>query len=209
MFERILVLAPHTDDGEIGCGGTMARFIQEKRAVYYVAFSSARASVRPEFPDAILETEVKEATRVLGIPSDHLMILNFPVRHFPEHRQAILQNMIDLRKEIEPDLVLAPSLHDIHQDHQVIAAEGMRAFKLKTLLGYEMPWNNVVFETCCFVPLEQQHIARKIEALHCYKSQRHRTYLDDDFVWSLARTRGTQIEGHYAEAFEVLRWVIK
>jgi LmbE family N-acetylglucosaminyl deacetylase len=208
-FERVFVLAPHTDDGEIGCGGTIARLIEEGKQVYYVAFSTARTSVRPEFPDNILETEVKEATRVLGIPPDNLIVLDFPVRRFPEHRQAILQAMIDLRQQAKPDLILVPSPHDVHQDHQVVAAEGLRAFKQHTILGYEEPWNNIVFETRCFLPLKERHIATKIQALHCYKSQAHRSYLDDQFVWGLARTRGTQIEGGYAEAFEVLRWIMR
>lgn len=207
-FHRILVLAPHTDDGEIGCGGTIARFVEEGRDVYCIAFSAARTSVRPEFPDDILETEFKAATRTLGIPVAHARIYNFPVRHFPEHRQAILQTLVDLKRELHPDLVLMPSLHDIHQDHQVIAAEGLRAFKRHTLLGYEMPWNNVVFETRCFIPLKKAHVARKIEALRCYESQAHRSYLSEEFLWSIALTRGTQIEGGYAEAFEVVRWVI-
>jgi LmbE family N-acetylglucosaminyl deacetylase len=206
-MERILVLAPHTDDGELGCGGTIARFVEEGKDVHYVAFSTARTSVSPEFPDNILEIEVRTATKVLGIPKEKLIIFDYPVRHFPEYRQAILDDLIKLREKIEPALIFVPSLNDIHQDHQVIAAEGLRAFKRHTILGYELPWNNIVFETRNFIPLEKGHIERKIEALRCYKSQQRRKYLSEEFIWSLARTRGTQIEGGYAEAFEVLRWV--
>jgi len=206
---RILVLAPHTDDGEIGCGGAISKYVEERADVYYAAFSTARTSVRPEFPENILETEVREATAILGIGEDHLRIYDFPVREFPRHRQEILQQMIDLRDEIDPDIIFVPSLNDIHQDHQVIAQEGLRAFKRHTLLGYEEPWNNIIFETRCFIPLKEAHIQRKIEALQCYHSQGHRTYLDAEFIRSLARTRGTQIEGGYAEAFEVLRWIHK
>jgi LmbE family N-acetylglucosaminyl deacetylase len=206
-FQKILILAPHTDDGEIGCGGTIARFVEEGRDVYYVAFSTARTSVRAEFPDNILEIEVREATQVLGIAPDKLILRNYPVRHFPEHRQAILQDLIDLRRDIHPDLILVPSPHDIHQDHQTIAAEGLRAFKGRTILGYEEPWTTS--ETRCFIVLAERHVARKVEALQCYRSQMHRSYLDGEFIWSQARMRGTQIEGGYAEAFEVVRWVIK
>jgi LmbE family N-acetylglucosaminyl deacetylase len=208
-LQRVLVLAPHTDDGEIGCGGAIARFLDEGRQVVCAAFSTARTSVRPGFPEDILETEFKAATQTLGIPPTNIRIYDFPVRHFPEHRQAILQTLIDLRKELQPELVLMPSPHDIHQDHQVIAAEGLRAFKRHTLLGYEMPWNNIVFETRCFIPLEKSHVARKIAALGCYRSQAHRAYLSEEFLWSMALTRGTQIEGGYAEAFEVVRWVMR
>ena len=205
----ILILAPHTDDGEIGCGGSISRFVEEGHSVYYVAFSIARTSVRPGYPDNILEIEVRRATELLGIKEDHLVLFDFPVRHFPQHRQAILEELIILRNNLQPDLIFVPSLNDIHQDHQVIAQEGLRAFKRHTILGYEEPWNNIVFETRCFIPLQERHVKKKVEALRCYASQSHRSYLDEEFIWSLARTRGTQIEGGYAEAFEVLRWVFR
>ena len=208
MFNRILVLAPHTDDGEIGCGGSIARFIEEGKEVYYVAFSTARKSLRSGLPPNTLEIEVKAATKVLGIEESHLILFDYEVRMFPKYRQEILEDMIKIREKINPDLVLVPSPTDIHQDHQVIANEALRAFKKITILGYEEPWNNIVFSTKNFIKLEKRHIIKKIEALKCYKSQMHRTYLTEDFVWSLARIRGTQIENEYAEAFEVLRFIL-
>lgn len=208
-MRRILVLAPHTDDGEIGCGGAIAKFIEEGKELYYVAFSIARTSaVQNGFPENILEIEVKKAVNVLGILRDHLILYDFPVRRFPEVRQEILEKMIKLRKEIEPDLIFVPSLNDIHQDHQVVAREGLRAFKRHTILGYEEPWNNIVFESRSFITLEKRHIEKKIEALKCYQSQMHRNYLTEDAIWGIARLRGAQLEGGYAEAFEVLRWII-
>ena len=208
MFQKILVLAPHTDDGEIGCGGSIARFIEEGKEVYYVAFSTARKSLRSGLPPNTLEIEVKAATKVLGIEESHLILFDYEVRMFPKYRQEILEDMIKIREKINPDLVLVPSPTDIHQDHQVIANEALRAFKKITILGYEEPWNNIVFSTRNFIKLEKRHIIKKIEALKCYKSQMHRTYLTEDFVWSLARIRGTQIENEYAEAFEVLRFIL-
>jgi len=206
---KILILAPHTDDGEIGCGGTIAKFIEEEKEVFYAAFSIARtSSAQKGFPDNILEIEVKKATKALGIPNDHLILYDFPVRCFPEVRQDILEEMIKMKQDIEPDLIFAPSLHDIHQDHQVIANEGIRAFKRQSILGYEEPWNNIVFESRSFIQLEERHIRKKIEALKCYESQRHRSYLTEEAIWGIVRLRGTQLEGGYAEAFEVLRWII-
>jgi LmbE family N-acetylglucosaminyl deacetylase len=208
VFNKILVLAPHTDDGEIGCGGTIAKLVEEGKEVYYVAFSTARRSIKDGLPKNILEIEVKAAMAVLEVPPSNIILFNYEVREFPSHRQDILEDIIKLKEMISPDLVFVPSLDDIHQDHQVIAREGLRAFKNITLLGYEQPWNNIVFETKNFIILEKRHVEKKIEALRCYKSQYHRKYLDEEFIWSLARTRGTQIEGLYAEAFEVLRFVI-
>ena len=57
-MEKILILAPHTDDGELGCGGSIARFIEEGKDVYYVAFSTAEESVEHGLPKNILEIEV-------------------------------------------------------------------------------------------------------------------------------------------------------
>jgi LmbE family N-acetylglucosaminyl deacetylase len=207
--KKIVVFAPHTDDGEIGCGGTIAKYIEEGKQVYYVAFSIARTStVQNGFPENILETEVKNAIKVLGIPKKNLILFDFPVRKFPEHRQDILEEMINLRKKLKPDVIFVPSTNDIHQDHQVIAKEGLRAFKKHTILGYEEPWNNIVFESRSFVVLEKRHIQKKIDALKCYESQQHRTYLTESAIWGIAGLRGTQLEGGYAESFEVLRWIV-
>src|SRR6185369_8039993 len=116
-FTRALVLAPHTDDGEFGCGGTIARLVEQGRSVTYVAFSAAEKSVPKEFPDDVLRTEVKAATARLGIPEKDLQIGHFEVRDFPRQRQEILDWMIRLRDEVAPDVVFLPSAHDIHQDH--------------------------------------------------------------------------------------------
>lgn len=67
-------------------------------------------------------------------------------------------------------MVFGPSLNDIHQDHQVVAAEGLRALKKRSILGDEEPWSNIVFESRCFMPLEKRHVYRKIEALKHYES---------------------------------------
>jgi N-acetylglucosamine malate deacetylase 1 len=208
-FKQVLVLAPHTDDGEIGCGGTVARLVEEGSDVYYIALSAAEESVPEGFPKDALRTEVAAATAVLGVEPSRLMVEHFKVRKFPEQRQDILERLVKLNKELEPDLVLMPSATDIHQDHQVVANEGLRAFKRTTLLGYEMPWNNVVFSTEMFVALDDRHVETKIRALECYKTQAGRAYLDAEFIRSLARTRGTQIQLPWAESFEVVRWILR
>jgi LmbE family N-acetylglucosaminyl deacetylase len=208
MFERILIMAPHTDDGEFGCGGAIARFIDEKKPVFYVAFSSAEASVPPEFPRDTLVKEVMKATKVIGIEKDNLIILDFRVRDFPKQRQEILDKMLDLKKKINPDTVLLPSPNDTHQDHLTIYEEGFRAFKDITMLGYELPWNNLTFNTEAFILLKEEHVEKKIAAIKEYKSQEKRLYSKPDFIRGLARTRGVQIGVTYAESFEVVRWVL-
>jgi len=208
MFSRILILAPHTDDGEFGCGGSIVKFLEEAKEVYYVAFSTVEDSVPPEMPKDILEIEVKEATKRLGISTSNLIVYKFQVRKLNYVRQEVLEELIKIKKEISPDLVFIPSPNDLHQDHYTVAMEGMRAFKQVSILGYEIPWNNITFRTQAFIKLEKKHIERKIEAIKAYKSQSHRLYAASDFIWSLARTRGVQIGTEYAETFEVIRWVM-
>jgi LmbE family N-acetylglucosaminyl deacetylase len=145
---------------------------------------------------------------VLGIPESNLHIFDFPTRSFPQYRQEILQTMIDLRNEIKPGLILAPSINDVHQDHATICREAVRCFKKNSILCYEEPWNNIVFSTNCFIRLEERHVENKIKALSCYESQGHRTYITPEAIRSLAITRGAQLEGGFAEAFEVVRWML-
>ncbi len=206
--KTILVLGAHTDDGEFGCGGSIAKFSSAGHRVIYVAFSAAEQSVLPHLPRDILRKEVKAATRELGIDERDCRVFDFEVRRFPEFRQGVLDRMIDLNKELSPDMVLLPSQNDFHQDHRTVAQEGFRAFKRTTMLGYEAPWNNLDFRTSCFVELDEDDLARKISALGRYESQKHRSYSDPDFIRSLAITRGVQIGKRYAEVFEVVRWII-
>lgn len=207
-FKTVFVLAPHTDDGELGAGGTISRLIESRSEVHYFAFSTAEASVPDHLPKDILKTEVKAATGRLGIKGQNLHIYNYEVRKLGYHRQEILEDLIAFRRKIRPDLVLLPSLNDIHQDHMVVAQEGLRAFKGTSILGYELIWNNLNFNTACFVKLEEKHLLAKINALKAYQSQRHRDYLSEEFIRSLALARGIQIGLPYAESFEVIRWVI-
>jgi len=209
MFSRVLVLSPHTDDGELGCGGTIAKFAEKRREIFYAALSSCERSVPEGFPDNILRIEVRKATAVLGIESKNLLLYDFPVREFPEHRQDILETLIRLREELEPEMVFVPSLRDLHQDHRTVAEEALRAFRQCTILGYEQPWNNITFNTSAFVALQERHLELKLRALDCYESQRHRKYLTHEFIRSLAKTRGTQIGEEYAEVFEVIRWILR
>ncbi len=204
-WERVLVLAPHTDDGEFGCGGTMARLVDGGADVRYVAFSIATKSLPEGFAPDTLAGEVREATAELGIPEQNLTVHDFEVRTFPDHRQEILELLIELSEEWKPDAVLQPSLNDVHQDHQVVAAEGLRAFKHTTILGYEIPWNNFNFQYQGYVALERSHIERKVAALSKYASQQHRRYSDPDYIWNLASIHGTNVNREFAEAFQVYR----
>jgi len=207
-FKNVYVLAPHTDDGELGAGGTISKLIELGANVYYFAFSTAEKSVPKGFPKNSLSVEVLNATKRLGIDSKNVIVYDYEVRKLNYARQEILEDLIKHRKNLKPDLVLMPSLNDIHQDHATIANEGLRAFKEVTILGYELIWNNLTFNSISFVKLDKKHIQLKCDALKEYKSQNGRAYMSEEFIFSLAKPRGVQIGCDYAESFEVVRLVI-
>ena len=203
--KSVLIIAPHTDDAEFGCGGTISKLIEEGNDVHCAAFSACQQSVLKNFPPDILITEVKAASKVLGIKSENLHLYDFEVRTFNFKRQELLDCILGLKKKINPDFVFIPSPNDVHQDHFTIAQESLRAFKYSNLLCYEIPWNNLSFNTSCFCLLNKTHVDKKFKAISKYESQKHRPYASEDFIKSLAKVRGTQINSEYAECFEVLR----
>lgn len=191
----VLAIAPHTDDIEFACGASIDKWVKRGDTIHAVSFSCGTAD-KEEFNDAISR---------LGV--SHHQVFNYPTRHFGEHRQLILDELIRLDRSIRPGLVLIPASSDTHQDHQIIREEGFRAFKRTSLIGYEMPQNNLNFQTNMFVKVEEENLKAKCEALRCYESQKERPYISEDFIKGLARVRGMQAGCNYAEAFEVIRWM--
>ena len=209
FFKNILVLAPHTDDGELGAGGFITKSINLGAKVSYIAFSSCEKSVPQGYTKDTFKKEVKRATQVLGINSGKLKILDYEVREFTYKRQEILEDLINIRNSDSFDLVLTPSLNDIHQDHAVIAYESMRAFKTSaSILSYDLPWNNTIFQSHCFIKLSSQEAENKFNALTEYKSLSDKPYMQKDAVFSLMRHKGMQCSSEFAESFEVIRWFI-
>lgn len=203
----ILVLAPHTDDGELGAGASMAKWAREDNQVHYVGFSACE-SIQPREPRDLLRGECLRATKQLGLESENVRILDFEVRHFQRDRQAVLDAMVELNGELAPDLILVPSSDDTHQDHFVVSDEARRAFKRSRLLGYEAPWNNFRFDTTAFVPVEEPDLEAKVEALAEFESQLDRPYMNRQYQEAQLRFRGVQAGVEFAEAFQVLRWYL-
>lgn len=212
-MNKVLFIAPHTDDAEIGCGGTISRFIKEGKDVYVMVLSAAFPSehyivrqkdVKPE----VLFNELKESMKILGVPEQNIIVYQFQVRYLYSFRQDVLNKLLEVKKKINPDLVFIPCGDDIHQDHQVIHKEGLRAFKTTSLLGFEYPWNNIVSRANYFVKIDKDDLKRKIKSIEQYKSQYGRPYMEKDFIEAWAKVRGIQVETEYAESFEAIRLVV-
>lgn len=208
---KYLLLAPHTDDIELGCGGTLLKLLEEGNEVHWVVFSTAEDSVPSGMPLDTLEKEFLSVAGSLGLSENQYEVCSYPVRNFDLHRQEILELLVSIRREIKPDVVIGPSLHDVHQDHQVIANEMVRAFKTSaSILCYELPWNHTEFENQCFSKLDSNFIEGKIKLLANYQSQMamNRSYFSAEFIKGWAKMRGIQCNSEYAESFEVVRWIL-
>ena len=205
--KRVLVISPHTDDAELGCGGTMARWLDEGAELFTAAFSTAETSLPAGSQPYRLKDECHLALDEIGVPRENRSIYDFPVRELGYHRQEVLEEMVLLARTIQPEVVLVPSGSDLHQDHAVVHQESVRAFRNFTMMGYELPWNHITFSTQAFVVLDETHLRRKWAALTKYESQLQlaRPYFRYEFIESMARVRGVQVKAAFAEAYEAIR----
>lgn len=202
-FSVVLALSPHTDDTEFGAGGTLARLVGRGSEVHVLAFGTGTPGTGAP------PGEFDCAMKTLGIANWTLR--GFPCRRYPDWRQTILTVVEAALAEVQPTVVLCPALHDTHQDHQTVAMEALRACKRRcSLLAYEIPCNKAAqpFAPNFYVKLTEPMLEAKMRALACYGSQAGRSYMRKEAIYGLALTRGLQCGARYAEAFEVLRWIM-
>ncbi len=199
---KVLAIAPHVDDVELGAGATIHQ-LGKHNEVYYIGLSCP-----PLDKQDVFMSEFRTSARILGLDPARIILRNFDPRNLFDARGEILQLLYDLNKEIKPDLVLIPNSQDIHQSHEVVFAEARRAFKYTTILGYELPWNNMNFSMDVFITLGQEDVDAKIAAINAFETQKSRIFFSNDIVGDLARVRGKQIGNEYAECFEVIRMIL-
>lgn len=205
-MKTVLVLSPHTDDGELAAGGTVAKWVSIGNEIHWVAFSSGE---HDRERDIAARCECHNALDILGVKPNNRELLEFIDRGFWTMRQEILDIIRAKVKDIRPDVVLTPSSTDAHQDHNTIYNETIRACKTTcSIYGYEEPWNNITFNADMHVTLTSEHLQHKLDALAQYDSQRAYAYFNADFIKGWAAMRGRQVGREYAECFEVLRQII-
>jgi len=197
--KKILAIAPHIDDVELGAGGTVYH-LGKNNQLWYVGLS-----LPPLVEPAVFSAEFERSSAVLGLIPDRVILKDFDPRDLFASRGEILQLLYDLGKDIKPDIALIPSSSDIHQSHEVVHAEARRALKYSSILGYELPWNNFNFKMDAFISLDHTSVMKKVEAIDCFTTQRDRMFFANRIVEDLARVRGKQIGVDYAECFEVIR----
>ena len=203
---RILIICAHTDD-EVGCAGSIVRMIEEGHKVMCRTLCGIEKTlIQAGKSRDVARIEYIESMKRLGIKDSY--VYSFENRVFPKYRQEILDVMVLWKKRYKPNVVFIPASTDIHQDHQVVHNEGVRAFKHSTIMGYELPQNIISAKNTAFVKLDSYQVSVKVHAIQAYKSQIERKFMSSEFIWGQARMRGVQCDAEYAEAFELIRMVI-
>jgi len=202
---RILALSPHPDDIELNAGGFLDKHIDDY--IYNVYFSMCEKSLI-DLPKDTLRKESNDACYIMDAAP---IYENYDVREFNRDRQHILDTILGYKRGFDPDLVLIPSASDIHQDHQVIHNEAIRAFPNTNVLAYGSPKNCRSFNPNYFESLTEEEVENKMELIRCYKSQLELRpqYLNEESVKATLQFWGGHIGVKYAEAFEVITLINK
>ncbi len=195
----VLCLGAHSDDIEIGCGGTILRLLRDcgECDVTWVVFS-AKAQRRRE--------AINSAKRFLkGARTSTVITKSFRESFFPYRGEAIKSCFEELKLRLQPDLVFTHYRHDLHQDHRVISDFTWNTWRNHLILEYEIPkYDGDLGVPNAFVPLGEAIVKSKARILmESFKTQRTKQWFSEDTFLSLARIRGVECNSpqRYAEAF--------
>ena len=204
---KVLSLLPHMDD-EMGVL-PLIRYFQKKLSVevFFCYFSDCKKSCEQlGFSENVLREENRLMLKQLGLGSKNVFFEDYPVRDFFKFRQDILEKMIELRKKLQPDVVILPCSEDVHQDHKCIFEEGERCFKNhSTLIGFSYPWNAFIDKNNFFVELSAIEVNDILSLLRNYKSQKSRLYMQEDFIKASFVANGIKIGKPMAAGYEFIK----
>ena len=159
-------------------------------------------------PDLLkVKNEHLNAMQVLGVPEKSVVLGPFTTRVFPDSRQEILEYFLKLRKEFKPNLIFTHSKQDVHQDHNTMTDEALRAFRGITVLGFDVVRSSYGFFPHFMVEVTEEDVNKKIEALSCYDTYQDRYYFNSELTRSIMIRHGALAERPFAEGFDILRIV--
>ena len=202
--KRVLFLGAHPDDIEIGCGALLHNIVN-KTEVLCVTLSDNQKN--PDLQK--VKNEHLQSMSVLGVPEDRVLFGPFQTRVFPDKRQEILEYFLKLRKDFKPDLIFTHSKQDVHQDHNTMTDEALRAFRGITVLGFDVVRSSYGFFPHFLIEVTEEDVNKKIEALSQYETYQDRYYFNSELTRSIMVRHGALAEISYAEGFDILRIVGK
>jgi LmbE family N-acetylglucosaminyl deacetylase len=196
---KLLLVGAHSDDIEIGCGGSILKLLEEydQTQVYWVVFSSTK--------DRALEARTSADLFLRKTDTKTVIINNFRESYFPYIGAEIKEYFEEIQKSITPDLIFTHYRHDLHQDHRLISELTWNTFRNHLILEYEIiKYDGDLGTPNFFIHLNREHADKKVQyLLDVFKTQGHRAWFTDDAFESIMRIRGLESNApeKFAEAF--------
>jgi LmbE family N-acetylglucosaminyl deacetylase len=193
----VVALGAHADDVEIGACGTLMQMLaaHPRTRVHWVVFSG----------DGERGLEAEESARaLLGANLGSLHLHEVRDGFLPREWSGVKEMLLQIARQVAPDIVFAPALDDAHQDHRTLGELAWQAFRGAMILGYEIPkWEREPFTPTLYVPVTEQVVEAKLRHLERhFTSQKDKAWFDDETFRSVLRMRGVECGSRYAEAFD-------
>jgi LmbE family N-acetylglucosaminyl deacetylase len=198
-LSRLLVIGAHSDDIEIGCGGTVLRLVEEypDLEVAWMVLSA--------LGDRLAEAQVSAEAMLTPLRQRDIIVHPFRDGFLPYEGSAVKECFEDLKARFHPELILTHYGRDAHQDHRLVSELTWNTFRDHLILEFEIPkYDGDMGAPNFFVCLEEERVQRKIVHLQRhFPSQTGRQWFTEDLFRSLMRLRGVECNSpsRYAEAF--------
>ena len=200
--KRVLFIGAHPDDIELGAGALIHNILPHCE-VTCVTLSDNQKN--PKLKNVL--GEHYRSMAVLGVPRENVIVESFETRYMPEHRQEVLEYLLKLRHDFQPDIIFTHSEQDIHQDHNTITREALRAYRGITVLGFDVVRSSHGFFPNFFVEVSEENVNKKIEALAQYETYADKYYFGAELLRATMIRHGALAEKPFAEGFDILRIV--
>ncbi|ABD13300.1 putative LmbE-like protein [Frankia casuarinae] len=193
----VVALGAHADDVEIGAAATIMQLLaaHPEATVHWVVFSG----------EGERGSEAEESAReLLGSSLGSLHLHEVRDGFLPREWSGVKEVLLQIARQVTPDIVFAPALADAHQDHRVLGELAWQAFRGALILGYEIPkWEADRLSPSLYVPILEETVGAKLDHLkRHFRSQQDRAWFDDETFRATLRLRGVECGTRYAEAFD-------
>ena len=197
---KVFFIGAHPDDIELGCGALIANIINDVE-VFCITLSDNQKN--PVLKNVV--NECNESMHSLGVDKDHRFLESFETRRFKHDRQEILEYLLSMNRKYQPDTVFVHTNSDLHQDHQTVTQESLRAFRGISLFGYDVIRSSHGFSPKLLIEVNEFDVERKIKALACYQTYQDKYYFSPELTRAILIRNGALAERKYAEGFNIFR----
>ena len=203
---KILCLGAHSDDIEIGCGGTILRFVEElpEAQFRWIVFSGNKKRAKEALQGA--------STFLKKIKSKQINIYSFKESYFPFIGAKIKDTFERLKNEFNPDIIFTHYLNDAHQDHKLISHLTWTTFRDHLIFEYEIPKYEGDLDTPnLYVKLDELLVQRKINYLtNIFQTQKEKSWFSEETFRSILKIRAIEsnFSCEYAEGFHCRKMVL-